>query len=80
MKEEARKLIAEWDEDRGEGWSDCSADIAEIMRDFAKARITKLLKDLKDLRRHPMEFRWTSMYYINPDELDALVQSWEEKL
>ena len=80
MKEEARKLIAEWDEDRGEGWSDCSCDIAEIMRDFAKAQIVKLLKDLKDLRRHEMEFHWTSMYYIEPDELDALIQSWEAKL
>ena len=80
MKEEARKLIAEWDETNGEGWSDCSAEISKIMRDFAKAQIAKLIKDLKDLRRHEMEFDWTSMYYINPDELDALAQSWEEKL
>jgi hypothetical protein len=80
MNEAARKLIKEWDEANGEGWSDCSESIAQIMRDFAKAQIVKLLKDLKDLRRHEMEFRWTSMYYINPDELDALVQSWEEKL
>lgn len=80
MKEEARKLIAEWDETNGEGWSDCSAEISEIMRDFAKAQIAKLLKNLKDLRRHEMEFDWTSMHYINPDELDVLVQNWEEKL
>lgn len=80
MKEEARKLIAEWDEDRGEGWSDCSAEISEIMRDFAKVQIAKLLKGLKDLRRHEMEFDWTSLYYINPDELDVLVQNWEAKL
>lgn len=80
MKEEALKLIAEWDEARGEGWSDCSGEIAQIMSDFAKAQITKLLKDLKDLRRHEMEFDWTSMYYIDPDELDVLAQSWEAKL
>ena len=80
MNEEALKLIKEWDETRGEGWSDCSESIAEIMGAFTKAQITKLLKDLKDLRRHEMEFDWTSMYYINPEELDALVQNWEAKL
>ena len=79
MNEEARRLIAEWDEANGEGWSDCSESIAHIMSDFAKAQIAKLLKDLKDLRRHEMEFDWTSLYYISTEELDALVQSWEAK-
>ena len=79
MREEARRLIAEWDEANGEVWSYCSERIAHIMSDFAKAQIAKLLKDLKDLRRHEMEFDWTSLYYISTEELDALVQSWEAK-
>lgn len=84
MKEEARKLIAEWDEANGEGWSDCSESIAEIMMSFAKAQLEQLLDELKSLKRHGIDFK---DYVDSPvddvifaEELDVLVQNWEAKL
>lgn len=67
MKEEAKKLIAEWDEARGEGWSDCSDEIAEIMRDFAKTQITKLIYEIEEC-------------HGNAYDMDQVFNSWEAKL
>jgi hypothetical protein len=84
MKEEARKLIAEWDEHSGEGWSDCSEDIADIMVSFAKVQLEQLLDELKSLKRHGIDF---NDYVDSPvddvifaEELDILAQNWETKL
>jgi hypothetical protein len=84
MKEEARKLIAEWDETNGEGWSDCSEDIADIMVSFAKVQLEQLLDELKSLKRHGIDF---NDYVDSPvddvifaEELDVLAQNWETKL
>jgi hypothetical protein len=80
MKEEARKLIAEWDEANGESWSDCSGSIADIMIEFAKSQLEELLSDLRLVNRYSMEVNYSVSDYILPEELDALVQSWEAKL
>ena len=84
MKEEARKLIDEWDETNGESWSDCSDSIAEIMASFAKVQLEQFLDELKSLKRHGIDF---NDYVDSPvddvifaEELDALVQNWESKL
>lgn len=84
MKEEARKLIAEWDETNGESWSDCSEDIADIMVSFAKVQLEQLLDELKSLKRHGIDF---NDYVDSPvddvifaEELDILAQNWEAKL
>ncbi len=67
MEEEARKLIAEWDEDRGEGWSDCSDEIAEIMGTFVKAQITKLIYEIEEC-------------HGNAYDMAKVFESWEAKL
>ena len=36
LKEKALKLIRKWDKERGEGWSDDSYEIADIMVEFFK--------------------------------------------
>jgi len=67
MKEEARKLIAEWDEDHGEGWSDCSDEIAEIMGAFTKAQITKLIFEIEEC-------------HGNAYDMAQVFNNWEAKL
>jgi len=80
MNEAARKLIEEWDEANGESWSDCSGSIADIMIEFAKSQLEELLSDLRLVNRYSMEVNYSVSDYILPEELDALVQSWEAKL
>jgi hypothetical protein len=36
LKEKALKLVRKWDKERGEGWSDDSCEIADIMVEFFK--------------------------------------------
>jgi hypothetical protein len=67
MIDEARKLIAEWDEANGEGWSDCSERIAEIMGDFAKAQIIKLIFEIEEC-------------HGNAYDMAQVFNNWEAKL
>ena len=67
MNEEALKLIKEWDETRGEGWSDCSESIAEIMGAFATAQITKLIFEIEEC-------------YGNAYDMAQVFNNWEAKL
>ena len=67
MNEEALKLIKEWDETRGEGWSDCSESIAEIMGAFAKAQITKLIYEIEEC-------------HGNAYDMTQVFNKWEAKL
>ena len=67
MNEEALKLIKEWDETRGEAWSACSEDIAEIMGAFAKAQITKLIFEIEEC-------------HGNAYDIAQVFNNWEAKL
>ena len=80
LKEEARKLIAEWDEDRGEGWSDCSAEISEIMSTFAKSKVLELLDQIRSLTFRTCESEYSDFRYVDSDDIYELVESWEVKL
>ena len=41
LKEKAFKFIRKWDKERGEGWSDDSYEIADIMVEFFKELINE---------------------------------------
>ena len=67
MNEAAKALIKEWDESNGESWSDCSSSIADIMVDFAKAQITKLIFEIEEC-------------HGNAYDMAQVFNNWEAKL
>jgi hypothetical protein len=80
MIEEAYKLIAAKDAEDGESWSNDSDEIANIMVSFAKAQLKELLGDIRSLNRMTYERDYSDLDYVNVEEIDDLIQTWEAKL